>query len=236
MVGFLGLLALILIAYPSSSSHWTNVTRIDTYYVNTNMSMTGTHFEGSVSGFETASGASYLETVYINVGSSFPTEKFTSIKTNTTGFSIISVSPSLPIKVNGGQSQQLTLQIKTPSSNYTGPLSIIEYYNAPKPKYVNVSQVNFFSHNVTANRTYFAIALYGFNTTAGSSYLYSFGISNGINTTRLSFATNTTGFTILNVTPSLPLKLTSNSQTFTLRIQTPNSNYAGPLSVIGYYK
>lgn len=210
-----------------------NVSVVNTY--STNLNSSKVEFGGSVSGFNATPGSTYLETFSITLGSAFPAENFTSIQTNTTGFNIIGVSPALPIRVNSGQSQQFTLQIKTPNSNYSGALSIIEYYNAPKPKYVNVTQVNFFNSNVSTNQTYFSSALYGFNTSAGSYYLYSFQINNGT-ATILSFAANTTGFKILNVTPSLPLKLTGNNQLFSLRIAVPNYTYSGPVSIIERYK
>jgi hypothetical protein len=211
-----------------------NVSVINTYATNLNSSKI--EFGGSVTGFNTTSNNIYLETFSINVGSGFPSENFTSIQTNTTGFNVISISPILPIKVNGGQSQQFTLQIKTPSTNYSGALSILEYYWAPKPKYVNVTQVNFFIDNTSSNRTIFTIALYGFNASAGSNYLYSFSITNGSSITLLSFVANTSGFKVLNVTPSLPLKPTSNRQSFSLKISVPNYTYSGPISIIERYK
>lgn len=209
-----------------------NISMINFYSMNSNLSKT--QFGGAVQGFQTSSGSIDFETINITNGNGY-TEEFTSFHTNTTGFSIVNVSPSLPRKISARQSQLFTIQIKTPNSNYSGMLSIIEQYNAPKPRYINVTQVNFFDDNVLQNWTFFSTALYGFNSSAGLYYPYSFNIDNSTSTV-VSFITNTTGFRILNVTPTLPLKLGGKTQTFTLRIATPNASYTGPISIIEQYK
>lgn len=219
--------------YNTTHSRLINVSMINSYFVNTNSS--GISFSGSVPGFETYPGATYFETINTTNLWNYD-ENFTSIQTNTSGFSIMSVSPKLPVEIAGGKYQIFTLQIKTPSTNYTGTLSLITHYNAPKPKYVNVTQLNTFFNDATTNRTYFSASLYGFNALASSYELYTLYVLNGTNATWMSFSTNATGFKIVNVTPTLPLKITSSQQAFTLRIAVPNYSYTGPISIIERYK
>ena len=227
-VGLLFWIASLATKTNSNEANTIHVSMINTYYINSTGRPT---FGGSIPGFNLSSGTTQFKTFDTNAGS---TEYITSFQTNTTGFSVINISPTLPVKITGGQSQEFTLQIRTPDSNYSGALTIIGYTNSPKPVYVTVTQVNIFWHNVTENRTYFSAALNGFNSSA-NSYLYTFYISNST-ATWLSFATNTTGFRILNVTPSLPYKITTKSQAFTIRIGVPNSSYSGPLTLIEQYR
>ncbi len=219
--------------YNVTSPRLINVSMINSYFVNTNSSETS--FSGSLQGFETSPGIIYFETFNTTNLWNY-NENFTSIQTNTSGFSIVDVSPKLPVKIESGKSQIFTLQIKAPNSDYIGPLSVITYYNAPKPKYVNVTQLNAFFNDATTNMTYFSAALRGFNAFASSYELYTIYIDNATNATWLSFDTNTTGFKIVDVTPELPLKITNNQQAFTLRIIVPNYSYGGPISIIEHYK
>ncbi len=219
--------------YNVTSPRLINVSMINSYFVNTNSSETA--FSGSIPGFETYPGATYFETINDTNLWNYD-ENFTSIQTNTSGFSITSVSPKLPMEIDSGKNQIFTLQIKTPRSNYTGTLSLITRYNAPKPKYINVTQLNAFFNDVATNKTYFSASLHGFNALASSYELYTLYVLNGTNATWVSFSTNTTGFNIVNVTPTLPLKITSGQQAFTLRIAVPDHSYSGPISVIEHYK
>ncbi|OJI08087.1 MAG: hypothetical protein BK997_01105 [Candidatus Micrarchaeum sp. ARMAN-1] len=214
------------------NEHLINITQINTYYVNTIPN--STYFGGAISGFITNGSSTYLESFDVNNNANYP-KNFTSFRTNTTGFNITNVMPSLPVKINSNSSQQFTFSIKTPGANYSGPLNIIGYYTA-KPTYVNVTQVNVYDNNAS-NITELAGVLTGFNTTAlGSYYIYSFDEDNSTGSNFTSFTTNTTGFSIMNVTPKLPFIIKSNSsQLFALRIRVPNYTYSGPLSITAHY-
>ena len=62
------------------------------------------------------------------------------ISINTPGFSIISISPSLPYSLSPGSNVSITITVQTPNVNYNGPiafiLSLVNYFNKNKAKRV----------------------------------------------------------------------------------------------------
>jgi len=53
------------------------------------------------------------------------THSINQITVDTPGFTLISVSPSLPYNVSPGGSVAITLVIRAPNTNYSGPLNIV---------------------------------------------------------------------------------------------------------------
>src|SRR3989442_13285072 len=69
------------------------------------------------------SGNQYTETLSL-YSSSVSTEQITSIGLSTPGFSIVSISPAVPISFDPGATVSITLTIQAPDAYYHGPLDI----------------------------------------------------------------------------------------------------------------
>jgi len=78
----------------------------------------------SLPGFTTVSGSSYSYTITFTSSAAILTHSITSIYTNTPGFSITSVSPTLPYSFSPGSTFTVTIIIQTPTSSYDGVLQI----------------------------------------------------------------------------------------------------------------
>lgn len=100
-----------------------------------------------------------------------------------------------------------------------------------------VVQVRFLNINVSKQN--FNMTVSGFQTVAGSveNYTYTFQNTTGVSGTVVfnSVSVTTQGFSIISVTPALPIQLTltpSTDVSITLGIQTPRAGYSGPLGIL----
>lgn len=78
----------------------------------------------SLAGFSASSDSTCAYTISINTSAILFTHNINSITVNTDGFSISSISPSLPYSFGPGSTITLTLIINLPSSSYTGIMEI----------------------------------------------------------------------------------------------------------------
>lgn len=79
----------------------------------------------STNSFNVNGGQIYTDTITLYTSALLLDHQIDSVTMNTPGFSIVSVQPSLPYKFSSGSSIALTLQIQTPSNDYTGTVNII---------------------------------------------------------------------------------------------------------------
>lgn len=70
------------------------------------------------------------ETFYLHyqISSTMCPMTITGIGINTTGFSLVSTVPTLPLTIPKNSQAQLQLQLKAPNVNFYGPLSVVIYY------------------------------------------------------------------------------------------------------------
>ncbi len=90
---------------------------------------------GATDGWLGPSPRSYATNVIVSGGDPFndnltlystspSAQNITSIKVTTQGFSLMSVSPNLPIMFSAGERVSVTLTIQTPDANYDGPINL----------------------------------------------------------------------------------------------------------------
>lgn len=79
----------------------------------------------STRSFNANGGQVYTDTITLYTSALLLDHQIDSITMNTPGFALISVQPRLPYRFSPGSSMALTLEIQTPSYDYTGPVNIL---------------------------------------------------------------------------------------------------------------
>jgi autotransporter translocation and assembly factor TamB len=97
------------------------------------------YYQGSTSGYfgptsqalsgtiSLKGGATYTETITIKSSALLYTYSINQFTVNTPGFTLVSVSPNLPISLSPGSSAAITLTIKVPDEDYSGPVTYMLY-------------------------------------------------------------------------------------------------------------
>lgn len=97
------------------------------------------YYQGSTSGYfgptsqalsgsiNLKGGDTYTETITISSSALLYTHSINQFTVNTPGFTLVSVSPNLPISLSPGSSAAITLTIKAPDEDYSGPVTYMLY-------------------------------------------------------------------------------------------------------------
>jgi hypothetical protein len=73
----------------------------------------------------TTAGSTFSYTFTLTSSAVLLTHAINQISLGTPGFTLISVSPSLPYNVSPGGSVTITIVVRAPNTNYNGPLNIV---------------------------------------------------------------------------------------------------------------
>jgi len=119
-------LVVIIAASLMPSSPNIDVTAENIQYINAS---TGTVISSQTSkGFNATAGTQEVLTVTTSYSSSSgEPETIEKVTVTGPGFSLVSVQPTLPMTINSGGSQALSVTIQLPSSSYIGPITIDIY-------------------------------------------------------------------------------------------------------------
>ncbi len=79
----------------------------------------------SLNGFTTDGGSTYTYSIYLKSSAILLKHEITEVLVNTPGFSVISVSPSLPYTFGPDSTFTITITLEVPSDSYTGTLDIV---------------------------------------------------------------------------------------------------------------
>ncbi len=100
--------------------------------------------------------------------------------------------------------------------------------------HITVTAIDLVGHNIATGQLYNGNTTQsGFSTKAGTIFYKNiWAQAIGTTLTIKNFTSNTLGFTIVSVSPKLPINQTANSNvTYTLGISVPDSAYTGALSI-----
>lgn len=114
---------------PTAPIHYVQITggNLNVYYQGSTNGYFGPTSQALSGSINLQGGDTYTEIITITSSALLYTHNINQFTVNTPGFILESVSPNLPISLSPGSSATVTLKIKVPDEDYSGPVTYMLY-------------------------------------------------------------------------------------------------------------